>query len=161
VKHILDSNLRVCNVIYELFKSASVDDKPASIKVGTQTAGPQHCIQELETQSARVGTILQRVRAASSLVIYILDGNVSCYGTNISQMQDIIAFRGLEALNTSSTNTIEIARLTQSDNELMLDLTRKSQRDARTLKTITILTMIYLPASFVSVSHFNRKPYRS
>src|SRR5881394_1632321 len=72
-------------------------------------------------------------------------------------MQDIIAFRGLEALRTSSAMSTEIAQLAQSDNKLMLSLTTKSQRDARSLKTITILTMIYLPASFASVSH-NQKP---
>ena len=46
----------------------------------------------------------------------------------------------------------EMARLAQSDNKLMIDLTTKSREDAQTLKTITILTMIYLPAAFVSVS---------
>ena len=45
-----------------------------------------------------------------------------------------------------------MAVLAQSDNNLMVDLTKKSAADARTLKTITILTLIYLPASFVSVS---------
>jgi hypothetical protein len=67
-------------------------------------------------------------------------------------MQNIIAFRGLEALKKSGNMSTEIARLAQSDNKLMLEHAEKSQQDARTLKTITILTMIYLPASFVSVS---------
>jgi hypothetical protein len=67
-------------------------------------------------------------------------------------MQNIIAFRGLEALKTSSSISSEMARLAQSDNKLMVDLTTKSRKDAQTLKTITILTMVYLPASFVSVS---------
>jgi hypothetical protein len=38
----------------------------------------------------------------------------------------------------------------------MVELTEKAQRDARTLKTITILTLIYLPASFVAVSAASR-----
>ena len=46
----------------------------------------------------------------------------------------------------------EMARLAQSDNKVMLHLAAKSREDAQTLKTITIVTMIYLPAAFVSVS---------
>lgn len=38
----------------------------------------------------------------------------------------------------------------------MVELTKKAQMDARTLKTITILTLIYLPASFVAVSAASR-----
>jgi Mg2+ and Co2+ transporter CorA len=66
-------------------------------------------------------------------------------------MQNIIAARGLDALQDSSRTTYEIMQLAQSDNKLMLSFSRKAQNDARVLKTITILTMIYLPASFVSV----------
>jgi hypothetical protein len=60
-------------------------------------------------------------------------------------MQNIIDFRGLEALKTSSEMSTELSRLAQKNAE-------KSQKDARTITTITIFTMIYLPASFVSVS---------
>ena len=67
-------------------------------------------------------------------------------------MQNIVAFRGLDALQTGSNMTIKIMSLAQSDNQLMVDLTKKAQGDAKTLKTITILTMVFLPASFVSVS---------
>ena len=67
-------------------------------------------------------------------------------------MQNIVAFRSLDALQTGSDMTIKIMGLAQSDNQLMVDLTKKAQNDAKTLKTITILTMVFLPASFVSVS---------
>jgi len=48
-----------------------------------------------------------------------------------------------------------MAVLAKDDNELMVDMTKRSMADARTLKTITILTLIYLPASFVSVGDDN------
>jgi hypothetical protein len=67
-------------------------------------------------------------------------------------MQNIVAFRGLDALQTGSNMSIKIMSLAQSDNQLMVDLTKKAQNDAKTLRTITILTMVFLPASFVSVS---------
>jgi len=67
-------------------------------------------------------------------------------------MQDIISFRGLDSLRTSSENSNEMARLADIDSKNMVKLTTKSQRDAATLKKITVLTTIYLPASFVAVS---------
>jgi len=66
------------------------------------------------------------------------------------QMQNIIDFRGLEALKTNSEMATEISRLVLANAE-------KSQKDSRTITTITIFTMIYLPASFVSVS--SEAPY--
>jgi hypothetical protein len=67
-------------------------------------------------------------------------------------MQDIISFRGLDSLRTSSENSNEMARLADIDSKNMVKLTTKSQKDASTLKKVTWLTSIYLPASFVSVS---------
>jgi hypothetical protein len=68
------------------------------------------------------------------------------------QMQDIISFRGLDSLKTSSENSNEMARLADIDSKNMVKLTTKSQKDASTLKKVTWLTSVYLPASFVSVS---------
>lgn len=65
-------------------------------------------------------------------------------------MQDIISFRGLDALKNSSENSNQIAQLAGEDSSNMLKLTTKAQRDSETLKKITIVTMIYLPASFVA-----------
>lgn len=44
-----------------------------------------------------------------------------------------------------------LSRLTVSEGNLMLKLTEKTIREARTVKTITLVTLIYLPASFTSV----------
>jgi hypothetical protein len=52
-----------------------------------------------------------------------------------------------------------MAVLARSDNNLMVKMTKRSMADARTLKTITILTLVYLPASFVSVSNIQRCNY--
>jgi hypothetical protein len=55
-------------------------------------------------------------------------------------------------LRISSENSNEMARLADVDSKNMVKLTTKSQKDASTLKKVTWLTSIYLPASFVSVS---------
>ncbi|CAO2656258.1 Nn.00g050610.m01.CDS01 [Neocucurbitaria sp. VM-36] len=89
-------------------------------------------LEELKLQSTRVDNLLERARSGSGL------------------MQDIISFRGLDSLKTSSENSNEMARLADIDSKNMVKLTTKSQRDASTLKKVTWLTSIYLPASFVS-----------
>lgn len=84
-------------------------------------------LKELKQQLARADNLLERTKSASGL------------------MQDILSFGGLDALRISN----EIA---EKDNKNMVMLTAKSQKDAKILKKITILTIVYLPASFVSVS---------
>jgi len=89
-------------------------------------------LDEFRLQSRRVESLLERAKSGSSL------------------MQDIISFRGLDSLRTSSENSNEMARLADIDSKNMVKLTTKSQRDASTLKKVTWLTSVYLPASFVS-----------
>jgi hypothetical protein len=67
-------------------------------------------------------------------------------------MQNIIAARGLNALQDGSRTTTGIMQLAQEDNKMMLKFSKQAQDDTRILKTITVLTMVYLPASFVAVS---------
>ncbi|KAF8535502.1 hypothetical protein BDD12DRAFT_892640 [Trichophaea hybrida] len=89
---------------------------------------------EAETvlQQKRVETLLRRLDGSSTLIRNILD------------------FRGLDALQTNSRTTTELSILAQDDNRMMTGLAYKSRRDAKTLKVLTILALIYLPASFAS-----------
>jgi hypothetical protein len=61
-------------------------------------------------------------------------------------------FHAAAATQVSARKSQQMTELAKQDNDLMFELSRKSQADARTLKSITILTLFYLPASFVSVS---------
>jgi hypothetical protein len=63
----------------------------------------------------------------------------------LDQLRDTIALRDNEVMKRLTNVTIQ-----QTDG--MCDLTERSIRDARTVKTITLVTLIYLPASFTSVS---------
>lgn len=67
------------------------------------------------------------------------------------EVRNILDVCALKALEANSRTTTDISIRAESGNHLMLDLTQKARKDARTLKTITILTLIYLPASFVAV----------
>ena len=51
----------------------------------------------------------------------------------------------------------ELALASKRENELMAVLGGKSQRDSHTIKILTIVALIYLPATLVAVSllHFD------
>jgi hypothetical protein len=67
-------------------------------------------------------------------------------------MNSIISFRSLDASRVNSGNTAEILQLAQDENKEIINISVAAREDTKTLKTITILTLVYLPASFVSVS---------
>lgn len=73
----------------------------------------------------QVETLLRRLDGSSLLVRSILDATA------------------LETLQKSSQTTAELATLAREDGQ-------KATQDARTLKTISILGFVYLPASFVA-----------
>jgi hypothetical protein len=68
------------------------------------------------------------------------------------QIRTILDFRCLASLQTNSTMMMEITRLTQEENRVVVQLTEKGVSDTQVVKWITFLTLVYLPASFVSVS---------
>jgi hypothetical protein len=72
-------------------------------------------------------------------------------------MNSIISFRSLDASRVNSGNTAEILQLAQDENKEIINISVAAREDTKTLKTITILTLVYLPASFVSVSSI--RPY--
>ncbi|KAF2191181.1 hypothetical protein K469DRAFT_746598 [Zopfia rhizophila CBS 207.26] len=123
VKFILGSNVRICNKLRNDFGNESLMEIVSTTDLFRE---------ELEMQLIRADNLLERTKSGSAL------------------MQDIISFRGLDTLKISNDNSNEMARLADIDNKNMIELTKKSQREAQTLKKITILTMVYLPASFVS-----------
>lgn len=91
-------------------------------------------------------------------------GNCSNYGgsglTCVSmQLSQILNYRNEDmlvksndALRKSGDAMREIALAAKAENELMSALLGKSQRDSRTVKVLTYIALIYLPASLVAVS---------
>jgi Mg2+ and Co2+ transporter CorA len=67
-------------------------------------------------------------------------------------MSSMLSFRTLTALRDNSEQTTALQRLAQEENNLTSKLAKQASEDTKTLKTITILTLIYLPATFVAVS---------
>ncbi|OJD40786.1 magnesium transport protein transmembrane region [Diplodia corticola] len=90
----------------------------------------QVCITEIALQRQRAETIVKRLDAVGQL--------------------SLISVRALEALHSSGRISTGLMKLAQTDSNRMLDLSKKAHYDSRSLKTITVLTLVYLPASFAS-----------
>lgn len=54
--------------------------------------------------------------------------------------------------NEAASHANNMAHLARIDNTIMLQLSARALKDSHTLKVITVLTLVYLPAMFVSVS---------
>lgn len=76
----------------------------------------------------------------------------------LTQLSQILNYRNEDmlvksndALNKSSDAMREIALAAKAENELMSALISKSQKDSHTVKVLTCIALIYLPASLVAV----------
>jgi hypothetical protein len=105
---------------------------------------------ELDSMLARADNLMIRLDGASTLVGS--GGTAFEIRANFQKVSSILNYHATKATQASNDKAGKMAELAKSDNSLMLKMTKKSVADARTLKTITILTLVYLPASFVSVS---------
>lgn len=76
----------------------------------------------------------------------------------IAQVRGILDLTCLQSLQTSSRTMTKLTKLSQDENVLLLQLSRKASRDAEIIKILTLLTLTYLPASLVSVSTHLPRP---
>ncbi|KAF2739367.1 hypothetical protein EJ04DRAFT_549088 [Polyplosphaeria fusca] len=102
--------------------------------VGKNAEDPfvENLIVQASMHADRVKSILKRCKGAQILAQSFLD------------------FTCLESVKASSRSMTELQRLSQQEAEILLGLTMKASRDTDILKTLTMLTLIYLPASLVS-----------
>ncbi|QKX54773.1 uncharacterized protein TRUGW13939_01862 [Talaromyces rugulosus] len=125
-KRYLSSNYTVISAINDIISQTYT---PTTIR------GNQHIITHLnlaKEQVQRLSAILEMLESTSTLI------------HNISEV------RSLEALEQNAYIANEVSQRTEAGNQLTLRLMRKSYKDAHTLKMITIVTLLYLPASFIA-----------
>ncbi|EXJ93445.1 hypothetical protein A1O1_01837 [Capronia coronata CBS 617.96] len=82
-------------------------------------------VQNLRHHEAQVKTLQRKVRSASELVSRFLD-------------------------LSNSTALKNLALASARENAVMHELTKKTTQDAATVKILTVLTLIYLPATVIS-----------
>lgn len=124
--HALKSNIKVLNSLLEESRDIQLQDSP-------DLAKKYESFHKILKSSAREQTFLQD------------HAELVCgRAERISLMlRDAMALRDSDIMK-------RLSRLTVSEGNLMLKLTEKTIREARTVKTITLVTLIYLPASFTS-----------
>jgi hypothetical protein len=64
----------------------------------------------------------------------------------------MLSSRHEEALVRHTASMDTLARMCQSDGRLLLELGEAAKGDSRAMKQIALITMIYLPGSFMAVS---------
>lgn len=89
-------------------------------------------VAEADIQMRRVNSMLKRLDGTIALIRTILD------------------FQCLASLQHNSRMMTEMTRLTRQENRMMVQITKKASRDQDILKVITLIALVYLPASFVS-----------
>ncbi|KAI9678977.1 MAG: hypothetical protein M1822_007403 [Bathelium mastoideum] len=89
-------------------------------------------VADSNIQMGRVDSMLRRLDGTIALIRTILD------------------FRCFMTLQNNSESMKEITSLTQLENRLIIELTRKASRDTDILKILTLLALTYLPASLAS-----------
>lgn len=71
-------------------------------------------------------------------------------GSTSTLVHHMSEVRSLEALEENAYIATELSQRTEAGNQLMFTIAKKSYKDAHTLKMITIVTLMYLPISFIA-----------
>lgn len=100
---------------------------------------------DMEIQLFRLETLIRLLEGRQTLVKQCLDPRRSCKLT-IHQLHSILDFQ-----NTSANKYSEKSMYTMTED--MNDIARKTKVETVSMKVITLVTMFFLPGTFISVSH--------
>lgn len=130
----------------------TADKKQSSIEAELMST----MVAEANIEMRRVENLLKRLDGTIALVCDVSSAKVLC-STHLlmfTQIRTIVDFRCLASLQNNSGIMTEITRLSLFENAMMIELTKRATRDTEIMKTLTMLALVYLPASFVSVSDY-------
>lgn len=104
--------------------------------------------EDVQSSRNKVKSLHKKVQGTTNLVSKcFLNIQVHCTLKNSSQLSSL-----LDHGNGSSLK--QLAEEARKENITMRQLTEKSTKDAAAVKVLTIITLVYLPATVVSVSDF-------
>jgi hypothetical protein len=134
----LSANRKVFSAVNDMIPHKSTEPEVVNDHTqlkATATQGNQHINNHLNLateQIRRLSAILEMLESTSTLV---------------HRMSEV---RSLEVLEENACIATELSQRTEAGNQLMFGIAKKSYKDAHTLKMITIVTLMYLPASFIA-----------
>lgn len=135
-KEILDCCLEVAQACKKHWQSLSSRDEQSWEQDPTKV---EWFISRIKIHKRGMEAIQERAEGTSTLLSQILN----------YRNEDMIV-KSNEALNKSSEAMREIALAAKAENELISALISKSQKDSHTVKVLTYIALIYLPASLVA-----------
>lgn len=101
-------------------------------------------LHDLQMQVIRVETLLQLLRDRKTLVISIVQSMQNA-GLRHDQLHSILEYHNTEYNKLSTKNMVSMT-------EDMNDIARKTKIETVSMKVITVVTLFFLPGTFISVS---------
>ncbi|UNI15653.1 hypothetical protein JDV02_002164 [Purpureocillium takamizusanense] len=79
-----------------------------------------------------------------------LEAQMTLWDNCISSLSNHVSLRNFKAINAHTDSLNRIAELGRKENIVMTDISRAARVDSEAMKVIAMLTMLYLPATFVA-----------
>jgi len=148
---ILSLNLRLCQ---QLKDSMEIIQRNPSIAIPGGITSVQTKLNKFlydqQTSLDRIQTLISRSTGISQLVS-LREHNHLLFLTKFAQVLNILEIRATEA---SKQMNVEMQKLTEqgvNENRLMKKLTEQATRDTKSMMIISLISAIFLPATFLAV----------
>ena len=153
---ILSTNVDILHGIQELLESlkdhgivTSASSKKLSMCMEEEL---RVCISRLNMHRRWAETSLDRIHSTSVLVSNPPHSSV----TNVPlisfwKINALLGYRHDASISQNTKNTVMMAQAAEKDSKTMLSLTNATKQDSKTMKLVTVITMIYLPGTFMAV----------
>ena len=151
LRQILSLNLRLCQ---QLKDSMEIIQRNPSIAIPGGITSVQTKLNKFlydqQTSLDRIQTLISRSTGISQLVS-LREHNHLLFLTKFAQVLNILEIRATEA---SKQMNVEMQKLTEqgvNENRLMKKLTQKSTQDTKSMMIVSLISAIFLPATFLAV----------
>ncbi|KAH7085296.1 hypothetical protein BKA63DRAFT_499329 [Paraphoma chrysanthemicola] len=131
--HILELNISLCQRLQAFSARICADsNRNVASRSHSQDAIFNNCIFNLETQSARVKSMISRADGIGSMIEHVLD------------------VRNTQTAHNINSAMHELSKQSAEENKLVRMLASQSTKDTRSMKVIAFISSIFLPATFVA-----------
>ncbi|KAH7094942.1 hypothetical protein FB567DRAFT_574833 [Paraphoma chrysanthemicola] len=131
--HILQLNVSLCQRLQAFLSHIySLSNRDAATGSHSQDTLFDNCIFHLETQRARVKSMISRADGIGSMIEHVLD------------------VRNTQTAHNMNSTMHELSKRSAEENKLVRMLASQSTKDTRSMKVIAFISSIFLPATFVA-----------
>ena len=144
--HMLDLNSAVMTTLLKDFGEALGGDSPwIPIRSAAFMDKTRSILEEDQLHHKNASSLYVRATSISQHVSQLHRFDPKCWLIlTCLKLRDVIAMRNNEFMKLLNSSTIQ-------GNEALLGLSQKSVSEAQSMKAITVVALVYVPASFVAV----------